>query len=85
MNLFESGLCVFIHNDINFSNSAIYIFKKNTTCTVYITGEQNKTRFYEVKFIETKFCIFPGQFDSNIFWSILASLHNHIVHLYKIN
>lgn len=35
--------------------------------TLFIPGEQIITRLYEVKFIETKFCIFPDQFDSNIF------------------
>lgn len=35
--------------------------------TLFIPGEQIITRLYEVKIIETKFCIFSDQFDSNIF------------------
>lgn len=35
--------------------------------TLFIPGEQIITTLYEVKIIETKFCIFPDQFDSNIF------------------
>lgn len=72
---FESGLCIFNHNDtcINFSNGYIYVYKKYYMCILLV----NKI---EVKFIETKFCIFPAQIDSNIFWSILASTHNHTVH-----